>query len=352
MPKPALDIAYLFAENARARIKEVAQIVKKSPQRVKYSLGVLEKEEYLHMPHAVFDYSYMGLLMFRAYFSGGYINEEEKAAIIQSLEQNPYVVGMYEMSSGYDLVVEMVAPNPSRFNKEIKKIASLPNLSNYTPIVNVVSHIYPKQYLASLVQNVPKEIIIGGDRDVLDFTENEMLMIKALSEHPRQRIVKIAKTLGMHVRTANAVIKSLKNKKFLKGFKFVINSNKLGVRKVRLFLGLHNISADREEELLDFCLKTEEIVQLNKTIGDWDIEIDIASFDEQRIRVITAQIRQSFKDLIQSFATADLYNLYKKSYLPRYLWIREEPVDPSKSAKNLNTMTPLHNNNSVFLAHN
>jgi len=70
-------------------------------------------------------------------------------------------------------------------------------------------------------------------------------------------------------------------------------------------------------------LKTREIVQMNKTVGDWDMEIDIESLDSGRIRQIILQIREEFKDIIERFNLIEFHDSYKKSYLPNYLF-REE----------------------------
>jgi DNA-binding Lrp family transcriptional regulator len=332
MHRPNLDIAFLYSENARAKIKDIAQALKLSSQRVKYNIDLLEKEAFIHHPHAILDHSYMGLLLFRVYFKGGYISEGDKLNIIRQLRDHPYITCIYEMSSGYDLVLELAAPNPSRFNKEIKRVAQIiPSLNNYEVTLNVVSHIYPRMYLSGLPHNVTKEIIVGGDRAVQAWTPSEMAVMHTLLSNPTQGISHIAKTTDLHQKTVKDTIKSLKQKKILKGFKYVLNSRKLGIRKFRLFLSLHNISSEREDRLLDFCLKTDEIVQMNKTIGDWDIEIDIASFREERIRQLTAQIRQDFKDLIESFSMAEIYQFYKKGYLPVFPWL-PRPTDMKEPA--------------------
>ncbi len=49
-------LIYLRSENARISLKQLSRRLNKSPQRIKYSLSVLEKEEILSKPYAVFDY--------------------------------------------------------------------------------------------------------------------------------------------------------------------------------------------------------------------------------------------------------------------------------------------------------
>src|SRR3989338_7941604 len=112
-------LVFLYSENARIKLRELSTILKKSSQRLKYALQVLEREGIVHSPHGIFDYSYFGQILFRVYFKGGYISEQDKTTILATLKENPYLVSVYEFSGEFDLVMELAAPNPSRFNKEL-----------------------------------------------------------------------------------------------------------------------------------------------------------------------------------------------------------------------------------------
>ena len=90
-----------------------------------------------------------------------------------------------------------------------------------------------------------------------------------------------------------------------------------------LFLKLHNVSPERDLKLLEYLSQTKEIIQINKTVGDWDVEIDIESLDKAHIRYILTQIREEFKDLIENFNIMEFYQVHKKSYLPQYLFNTE-----------------------------
>ena len=68
-------------------------------------------------------------------------------------------------------------------------------------------------------------------------------------------------------------------------------------------------------------LSTKEIVQLNKTAGDWDIELDIESADRTKMRSVISQLRQEFKDLIENFNIIEFLQYHKKSYLPQYYFM-------------------------------
>ncbi|MFH0701317.1 MAG: Lrp/AsnC family transcriptional regulator [Candidatus Woesearchaeota archaeon] len=334
MVKINRDLLYLIAENSRAKIRDLAQLQKGSPQRIKYSLKTLLREGIIYNPYCVFDYSYFGLILFKVYFKGGYISEHDKIEIIKKLSDNNYVVAMYELNGEFDLCIDIESPNPSRFNKELRKVCSLiPSLNNFKMILNLVTHIYPRAYLlknSNLVSNSEQEIIIGGDREMEVFTENEMRVMKNLLDNPQLRLSHLAKLSGINIKTAATVLKMLRKRKVIKGFKYLIDTNKLGLYKFRLFLNLHNISQERENQMLNYLLRVKEIVQVNKTIGDWSMEVDIESTDKTRVKHVISQLREEFKDLIEYFNIIEFYQYYERTYLPRYMFQQfEEALLPA-----------------------
>jgi len=142
------------------------------------------------------------------------------------------------------------------------------------------------------------------------------------------RMTDLSEKSGLNVKTVNVIMKNLIKRNVVKEFKYVIDSNKLGINRSRLFLKLHYLTSEREEKLLYFASKTKEIVQLHKTVGDWDMELDIESLDKNKVRSIIMEIRAEFKDVIERFNVIEVYSYFKRTYLPRYLF---EDLDNKKN---------------------
>lgn len=322
------DLIFLYSENSRAKLRDLAGMLKRSPQRVKYSLKQLENDGIIYNPFSIIDYSFFGLILFRVYFKGGYISEKQKEDILKKLSENPCIVSVCELSGEFDLAIEISSPNPSRFNKELKKMIGLiPTLNNYKIILNLVSHIYPKSYLTEnheFISSTEQDIIVGGDREIELFGPIEMAIMKNLLENPRIRLSMLAKKSGINVKTAVSVLRSLKKRRIIKGFKYVIDTNKLDISKFRLFLKLHNITKEKEDQLMAYLIKTKGVVNANKTVGDWDLEVDIESLDRINIRHMIIKLREDFKDIIETFNIIEFYSYYKKAYLPAFLFHEEE----------------------------
>lgn len=322
-----LDLIFLLSENARAKIRTIAAAVRKSPQRVKYTLGTLQREKIMYSPYSIIDYSYFGLLLFRVYFKGGYIGEQEKEKIMDFFKKHAFVVSLYELSGEFDLVAELCTPNPSRFYKELKKITTqFPTLNNYKIVLNVVTHIYPRWYLSKgklLLKEQAVSIVVGGDRSRESFDGRELRVLQTIVEQPTVRFTMLAEKTGLNIKTAISLLKALYKRKVVRGFQYLLDLQQLGVGKVRLFLKLHNLSEEREDQLMQYLLNTPEIVQVNKTVGDWNLEVDIESPDYLQSRLLIRQLRETFKDLIETFNMMEWYYAYQKSYLPHYLFEEE-----------------------------
>ena len=150
-----------------------------------------------------------------------------------------------------------------------------------------------------------------------------MKVIKTLLAHPISRLSNLAKNSELNVKTVKSIMSSLVKKNVIRGFRYTIDKDKLGVHAFRLFLKLHHLIQERETSLMNYLRNTKEIIQTNKTVGDWDMEIDIESLDNGKIRHIILQIREEFKDIIERFNLIEFHDSYKKSYLPSYLFKEE-----------------------------
>ena len=321
------ETIFFCGENSRVKLKELAVLLKKSSQRLKYNLYRFEKDEILFNPYVIFDYALFGQLLFRVYFKGGYVGEKHKKAILQILRELPCIVSAYELEGEFDLVVEIQSPNASRFNKELKKLITIvPSLNDYKVVLNIVTHLYPRSYLlrsnfSSGSYKVDWDIIVGGDRKIETFTIPERDVIKNLLRNPKIRFSHLAKATNMNIKTVRTIFRNLEKRKIIKGFKYIVDTHQLEISKHRLFLKLHNSSPEREALLMEYFTRTPEIVQINKTVGDWDLEIDIEGLDKATMRYLVLQMREQFTDVIQTFNNMPFFRYYQKSFLSESLFL-------------------------------
>lgn len=324
------ELIFHCSENGRVKIKELSSKLGKSSQRLKYNLETLERDRIIYNPYTLIDYSLFGLLLFRVYFKGCFMSEKEKNNVFKKLEEYTSVIAIYELEGEFDLVIEMEAPNPSRFNKELKNIITeIPILNNYKIVLNIVTHIYPRNYLLKddmeelSGKRLSKDIIVGGDRKIGKFDKNELKIIKSILLKPKIRLTDLAQETGLNIKTVASTLRNLEKRTIIKGYKYIINTDKLGINKYRLFLKLRNLSKEKEIELGNYLVKTPEIIQMNKTVGDWDMEIDLEALNKNKIRGLILNLREAFIDIIEDFNSMEFYEYSKKTFLPLYIFEEE-----------------------------
>lgn len=319
-----LNLVAWASENARLKLKEAATVLKKSPQALAYTLQQAEKQGILSTPFAAIDYSFLGLLLFKVYCKGSYLTDEEKAGVASALRKNDYVAAVYTVEGEYDLCVELLAPNPSRFNKEFRAInAILKHVPEYRVVLNVVSHHYPRHYLPKnpvVLSRFSSEIVMGGDRPKKDFSPEEMAVMKALAKDPCSPLTKLAEHAQMHAATFKKTLQQLQEQKIVRNCKYVFNAHKAGMEHVRLLIDMQVVSEQDKAALLEYAKSRKEITQLHWTIGDWTLELDVEAKDRPQLRKSLIEFRQAFKTVIRSVQIIEVYEYYARTYLPQFMW--------------------------------
>ncbi len=315
---------YVFSEDARVSLPDAGKFLRKSPQRLNYSLSTIIEKNIFGLPYVLIDYSYFNLLLFRVYFKSAYIGDKDKVQILKKFNEYESIVSVYELSGEYDLVVEFMMSNPSKFNKEFKQIISeIPSLNNYKIVLNLVTHITPRDYLVpNKFHGFSKEVILGGDRELLNFDSNELLVLKALLKNPVGKMTQLSLISGLSSQTVKTVLKKLEKKRIFKGCKYIINPTFAEIYKERIFLKLHNLTFEKETEFIQFLIGVPEIVLLSKTVGDWDVEIDVEARDRAKIKILLQLIREKYKDIMMYYTIMEFVQYYKRAYLPNNVFVK------------------------------
>jgi DNA-binding Lrp family transcriptional regulator len=312
------EIIFLYGENARIKLKEVAKQLRSTPQRISYHIEQLKKNNILQLPHAIFDYSYFGLLLFKVYLTGGYLTEQEKKRIADTLKSHHSVVAIYDLEGEADQCIEIISPNPSAFNKTLKELSKeFSDLADYKIVLNVVTHIYPKRYLMPAYLPEESEIVIGGDRPVRIFTEQEKEVIKATIQNPLQASFLLAKKAGLHPTTFKKTRKALEEEKIFRGVKYLIDTQQLGFERVRLLISTKNFTLEQDTNFLKLLKDHPNVVKMHRTIGDWNLEIDLEAKTRAQLRKTIIELKEAFSEVMKELRTAEIYQYHKRFYLPR-----------------------------------
>ncbi|MBW2992963.1 Lrp/AsnC family transcriptional regulator [Candidatus Woesearchaeota archaeon] len=292
--------------------------IRKSQQVVSYTVNSLLKKEIIQNFYTLIDYSKLDVINFRVYFKLSYFNKKKFRELVNHLVLNPHTSWITTCSGRHDLICTFLALNPSQFNKTLKSlIAKFPELiQDYNVLTTIVRRWFGRKYLFG---DMPSQIIFGGDRQPEAIDRTDLRILNELSEDARKSSVKIGELLSLTPKTIIQRIKKLNSMKIIKGFKPLLNLGNLGYVSNLLLIKYHNVSPELENRLIRYLKAHRNIISIVKTLGEWDIEIEIETPNAMVFRKIEMEIRQKFPLLIQQIESVNLYKTHKKNYFPKFL---------------------------------
>jgi DNA-binding Lrp family transcriptional regulator len=280
--------------------------------------------------YPLIDYSKLNLLQFRVYFKVNYITEGKLKELINFLEKEEQTGWTASCGGSYDLICTFFAFNPSSFNKKLKEIIEeFPDLiKNYDILTTIVIRNFGRKFLSKTNEN-PKQIILGGDREPEEIDEKDRVILEILDKNARETSVKIGNKIGVNYKTVLNRIKELEKREIIKGFGQILNLTNANYHSNLLMIRYHNISSKLEDKLIKYLHVHPNIISAVKTIGKWDVEIEIETLDEEDLRKIEIEIRHNFALLIHEIESIPLYQTHTKTFLPNIFLSSNKDYPPS-----------------------
>lgn len=305
-------LLYALEKGARQPIAKIAKEIKISKQKTLYRMKRLEQLGYLLGYYAIVDVSTLGYTTYRIYFNFKDTDNAKRKEIIDYYISLKEVTHILTLDNIWDLGIGIVAEKISDFHKIFEKLMKYKrNIAGYH--VSVYSPIYhfTCTFLLPNNKDIPKTMILGSEQEV-KHDNKDLKILKALAPNIRKPIIEIAKEVNESPQFVINRIHLLEKKKVIQGYKPLINWNKLGYRYYKANLTLN--SYDRFNDLFKFCQTNPYICQLDKTIGGWDLEIEIYAKDNDHFKSIMNNIESKFPGIIEKYSFFTLDKTYKITY--------------------------------------
>ena len=308
--------------NARLPFSKIGKKLRMSQQRVSYAVDSLIKKNIIEQFYTLIDYSKFDVMNFRVYFKVNYTTQDEFNQLIEHLKKEPSTSWIANCGGRYDLICTFLAYNPSSFNKTLKEIMrKFPKqLENYTILTTIVSRSFGRKYLFQKVKSFPQENIVGGDRKPEIVDETDLKILSLLAPNARVSAVEIANKLELTAKTVIERIKKLQKREIIRSFKQALNVRQMRDMVFVVAIKEHNVVPEAEDELMNYLKIHPNVVNVVKTLGEWDMEIQIEVENWDIFRSIVIGLRQKFKSLIQDIENIPIYKTYHKiNYFPGFL---------------------------------
>lgn len=308
-------ILYELDRNARISTSELAKKIKKSKQFVDYRIKRLEQERVILGYVSVIDYSRLGYISMRIYFKLHNITPEEQREMEEELIKDKEVWWLVTLEGPWDIAYAMAVKNVLEFYDYWDKIMKKYRKFILKRSVVVYTHIrqYPKSYLVG-EENRDEGTLVGASKNIARMGGMDKEILKIVSDNARLPLVEIGSMLKTSSQVVKGRLKRLEKEGVVLGYRALIDVSFLGYRYYKAYINLLN--TERLKGLEYFCFKHPNILNVNRTIGgrDFEIELQAKSFDE--FEGIMNEIRTNFPGMIDEYEFVIAREEKKMVYFP------------------------------------
>lgn len=124
-------------------------------------------------------------------------------------------------------------------------------------------------------------------------------ILKLISDKARLTLLEIAITLKTSPQVIKNHIKKLEKFEIIQGYRALIDVSFLGYRYYKSYINL--VNTDKLKELEAFCAYHPNILNVNRTMGGRDFEIELQAKSFDKFEKIMNEIRTEFAGMIDNY---------------------------------------------------
>jgi len=287
-------ILFELDKNSRRSNSEIAKKVGLNKNTVNYKINRMTQEGVIKGYYSVIDSSKLGYFSIRIYLKFFNTNQEDEKKMIEWLNNREIVGVLAKIETIYDLVVMCWVKSIYEFEdflQEFKKKFRKHFWQEKVHIFSKVLH-FKRKYLLSQKKEYNEEPETIGGKETSDFDELDLKILRLLAKNARMPLIDISSKLKTPERTIAFRIKQLEKKKIIQGYRINLELQKIGFEYYKLNFILNDFS--KYEELESFCKIHENVIYIDKTLGELDFEIDVEIRNKQELLKLISEIKEKF----------------------------------------------------------
>jgi Lrp/AsnC family transcriptional regulator, regulator for asnA, asnC and gidA len=304
-------ILFELDRNSRQSNSELARRVELNKNTLNYKIKRMEEEKIILGYYVVIDPSKLGFIGFRIYFNFFNSSAEKEKEIIDWLikrKESGVVVGV---ENPYDVAVYVLTKSIKEFDDfwlDFKKQFREFIWKERIYLTSKVYHFKRKYLLNS--KNYEHDLVFYSEKENYDHLDFKIL--KMLAKNARTSILDIADKLKTPERTIAFRIKQLEKKKIIRSYRANINVAKLGYDYYKLNCVLNNMK--NFEKVIQFSQEHPNVVYLNRTISELDLELDIEIKGRKELLEFIKELKGKFN--VRDVEIASYKEYYKLELIP------------------------------------
>lgn len=313
------EIMYELDKNARATYQEIAKNIKSKKDVVSYRFNRLMENSIIKKFVTVFALGKVHIFNFKIYFQFQGLSESEEKRMLQDFIEDAQVIWVAKCEGRWDLMTSHYARHVKEFAKIKDRIFEKYGkyVQDYSIIINDEAWILNRDYL---VLNKPlqrKSHVYIGEVEDITINEIDKRLFHLISNNARFHILDIAKKLNLDVKTVKQKIKKYEELGFIEGYTTFFNLNSIGLKFFKIFIYAQEQSKKEYNSLFEFCRNRVNVIHLIKTLGPWELELEIEAENIDYIHKLTKELRNRFPNIIKKIESVIISDELKLDFFPQ-----------------------------------
>ena len=303
-------------KNARASYQQIAKNIKSKKDVVAYRVNKLLSEKIIKKFVTIFALGKLQNFCYKIYFQFQGLGDEQK--MLDDFNKDPHVIWIAKCEGRWDLMLSHYASNNIEYaqmkNKIFRKYGKY--VHEYSILMDEEAYIFNRDYLVpSTTQRNFSLYISKIER--LDISSKEKELLHLIANNARFKILDLAKALSLDVKTIQNKIKKFEKMKLIQGYTTFFDLNKIGLKFFKIFIYIQEKSEQEYNALFEYCAQLKNVIHIIKTIGSWELELEIEAEDIDYIHKLTKDIMNKFPNIIKKIESVIISDEMKLDFFPQ-----------------------------------
>lgn len=311
-------ILYELSKDSRQSYKQIAQKINSKKDTVAYHIIQLQDKNIISKYIPIFNLSKLGISSSKMYINLHGLSKKDENEMLDSLTKNEDISWAAKTIGTWDLMIGFYTTNILDFSEKKNKILSewgefIENY-NITQIENALT--LDRNYLFNKKTEDRKEFLFAGKGKKIEIDKIDKKIIDLIKNNGKFEYLKLAEELKLDTRTIQSKIKNLTRKELIQGYTTFINTRTLGIQLHKLCISLRCYEQSKLNLLTDFLKKNPSTIHIIKSLGEWEMEVEIEEGDINKIYEYISKLKNQFPELIKKINLVTITEELKLDFFP------------------------------------
>ena len=311
------QILYFLDRNSRQSYSKIAKEIDIPKTSVGYRIYRMIENGIIKDFYTVINPFKLGFIPFRFYLRFQYANPSIENQIINHFACDPRAWWVASLDGKYNLAVNMLIKNHHEFLDFWKTTLDKYRYYIQEEVFSIYFQLCARNYSYLYPSEVTKDIqkyIITLEEKKITLSENEVTLLRLLSNSTRTPGSEIAHQLNISPPGIYYLFKQLEKKEIILGYRVNLDIKKIGFEDFKLDIFLTDYQ--RRDEVISCLEQNPHLVLLSRSVGISDIEAEFHFENIEMLHVVINQLYERFPEIIRSCNYHHIVAQHKWNFVP------------------------------------